>query len=164
MTYPEWLEEPLALARHVTLLKLLLNGCLGLFTGFGSLEGIRVETVLERLKLVGVTCGEEVRVVDDLNNNHSVSGFDCKGILITYFYKRLDLCPPLHLLLVHTLRDFERVALNASDESEGVFALLVSVVQRLHNDNLLARMSPLEYDAHLSWLVDYLYHLSDQFK
>lgn len=67
-TYPQGLEEPLVLASCVAVLKELLDGLLGILSLRRLLEGIDSHRTLETLQLKGISCREQVRVVDNLTN------------------------------------------------------------------------------------------------
>lgn len=83
-------EEPAVGALGVALLEGLLDGLLGVLTLGRLLEGVGGDRALEALKLENVTGGEEVRIVDDLD-------------------ERLDLGALGNLLLAHRLGDLEGV-------------------------------------------------------
>lgn len=83
-------EEPTVGALGVTLLESLLDGLLGVLTLGRLLEGVGADGTLERLELEDVTGGEEVSVVDDLDEG-------------------LDLAALGELLLAHRLGDLQGV-------------------------------------------------------
>ena len=62
------MEEPLVLARGVSVLKELLDGLFGVCALTRLLEGLRRDGALQTLKLECVPGWEEVRVVDGLRN------------------------------------------------------------------------------------------------
>jgi hypothetical protein len=86
---------PPVVALGVPLLERLLDVLLGVLTLGGLLEGVAVDGTLEGLELEHVTGGEEVGVVDDLD-------------------ERLDLGSLGDLLLAHRLGHLEGVTANVS--------------------------------------------------
>lgn len=119
----------------VPLLESLLDGLLGLLPLGRLLEGLRGNGTLERLELEHVSGGEEVGVVDDLD-------------------ERLNLGSTSNSLLAHVLGHLEGVPLNASNNGVGVRSLLGPVVLLLDDDDLLAGLTTREDDSDFSGLVD----------
>jgi hypothetical protein len=111
------LEEPLVLAGQVSLLQRLLDLLLRIFPLTNLLECVVVDDVLQALELESVTCGHDVVVVDLLD-------------------EWLDLGAFLDSLLAHAPGDFRRVALNASDQSEGERVLLCAGIDGLDDHDL----------------------------
>lgn len=71
--------DSLVLASKVPLLEQLLDGLLGILTVSGLLEGLGGDRSLEALKLECVTGGEEVVVVDGLQEGSSARVLDSEN-------------------------------------------------------------------------------------
>lgn len=61
----------------------------------------------------------------------------------THLDERLDLAPPLHLLLAHTVRHFSGVAFDTGDDGMGVGPLLGTLIELLDDDDLVASWAAL---------------------
>lgn len=111
------LEEPLVLARQVSLLQCLLDLLLCVFPLADLLECVVVDDVLQTLEFQGVARRHDVVVVDLLD-------------------EWLDLGALLNSLLAHAPGHFRGVALDASNQSEGERVLLCAGVDGLDDDDL----------------------------
>jgi hypothetical protein len=69
--------------------------------------------------------------------------------MITHLDERLDFAPALQLLGTHALRDLPWVALDASNDSVGVWSLLGTIIELLDDDDLLASLAALKDECDL---------------
>lgn len=67
----------------------------------------------------------------------------------THLDERLDAAPPLQLLSAHSPCNFSWVALNASNDSMGVWPILRSLIDLLNNNDLLACLTALQDNGDL---------------
>lgn len=67
----------------------------------------------------------------------------------THLDERLDFAPLRQLLRTHTLRHFQRVALNARHDCVGVRSLLCTLIQLLDNNDLLACLAASKHNCDL---------------
>ena len=67
----------------------------------------------------------------------------------THLDERLDLAPLRELLRTHALGDLQWVALDASNDSVGVGALLGALIELLDDNDLLARLTAGQNDGDL---------------
>lgn len=67
----------------------------------------------------------------------------------TYLDERFNLAPTLQLLSTHTLCHFPWVALDAGNNSMGIWSLLGAFVQLFDHDNLFAGLAALQDDCDL---------------
>lgn len=116
-------EEPLVLARLVSLLKGLLDGLLGVLSESGLSEGLGANNVLEvGAEVQGVSSGHHVVVVDDLDEG-------------------LDLGSLGNLLGVHVGGNLQRVSLDSGNQSVGEGVSLGSLIVGLDDHHLLTSVS-----------------------
>ena len=57
--------------------------------------------------------------------------------------ERFDLLPPRELLRAHALGHFPGIALDASNDSMGIWALFGTIIELLYDDDLFASLAAL---------------------
>lgn len=144
---------PPVLSLLVPLLESLLDGLLGLLPLGRLLEGLRGNGTLERLELEHVSGGEEVGVVDDLDERLNLGS--TSNSLLAHVLGHLEGVPVIPNLVVGMEGgNGLNTPLNASNNGVGVRSLLGPVVLLLDDDDLLAGLTTREDDSDFSGLVD----------
>lgn len=132
---PELGEEPPVGSSGVSLLEVLLDGLLGVLPLSGLLESLGRDGSLQALELESVSGGEQVGVVDSLD-------------------ERLDLRSPGNSLSTHRLGDLQGVLLDSGNNGVRVRPVLGTLVDLLDDDDLLSSLSSRKDDGDLAGLVD----------
>lgn len=137
----------------VPFLESLLDGLLGFLPLGRLLEGLRGNGTLERLELEHVSGGEEVGVVDDLDERLNLGS--TSDSLLAHVLGHLEGVPVISSL-VEEMGGVKWIdtPLNASNNGVGVRSLLGPVVLLLDDDDLLAGLTTREDDSDFSGLVD----------
>ena len=72
-----------------------------------------------------------------------------QAIACAHLDERLDLAPPLNLLLTHTACHFSGVAFDSSDDGVGVRSFFCAIIELLDDDDFVAGLTTLEDDSDL---------------